>query len=58
MGFGIQQAMQMTGSQAVGFISGEWRGVLGKPRSLMYTAIAILIIAAVIMAFGNTLAKS
>jgi hypothetical protein len=58
VGFGIQQAMQMTGSQAVGFISGEWRGVLGRPRSLMYIAIAILIIAAVIMAFGNSLAKS
>ncbi len=56
VGFGIQQAMQMTGGQLLGFISGEWRGVHGKPRMQMYTAIAILIVAATIMAVGNTLA--
>jgi len=48
----------MTGSQAVGFISGEWRGVTGKPRSQMYLAILVLIIAASLMAYGNTLAKN
>ena len=48
----------MTGSQAAGFISGEWRGVLGTPRRQMYMAISVLIIAAAIMAYGNTLAKS
>jgi len=57
VGFGIQQASQMLGSQAVGFISGEWKGVFGKPRNFMYVAIVVLIIAAVIMAYGNTLAK-
>jgi L-rhamnose-H+ transport protein len=58
VGFGIQQASQMLGGQGVGFISGEWKGVLGKSRRQMYAAIAILIFAAVIMAFGNSLAKS
>ncbi|MGD0896595.1 MAG: L-rhamnose/proton symporter RhaT [Thermoguttaceae bacterium] len=58
IGFGIQQAMQMTGAQALGFVSGEWRGVEGKPRVQMYVAIAILIAAASILAYGNTLAKS
>ena len=58
IGWGIQQAMQMTGSQAVGFLSGEWRGVCGKPRKQMVFAIAVLIIAAVILAFANTLARS
>ena len=57
VGWGIQQAMQMTGGQTVGFISGEWRGVTGKPRYQMYAAIAILIVAAAIMAYGNKLAK-
>jgi L-rhamnose-H+ transport protein len=57
VGFGIQQASQMLGGQAVGFMSGEWQGVLGKPRVLMYAAIAVLIVAALIMAFGNSLAK-
>jgi len=56
VGFGIQQAMQMTGGQLLGFISGEWRGVYGKPRTQMYAAIAVLIVAAAVMAFGNTLA--
>lgn len=56
VGFGIQQAMQMTGGQLLGFLSGEWRGVHGKPRTRMYAAIAILIVAAAVMAFGNTLA--
>ncbi len=57
VGFGIQQAMQMTGGQLLGFISGEWRGVYGKPRRQMYLAIGILVLAAMVMAYGNTLAK-
>jgi L-rhamnose-H+ transport protein len=57
VGFGIQQAFQMTGSQGVGFLSGEWRGATGRPRRLMAAAIAILLVAAGIMAYGNTLAK-
>jgi L-rhamnose-H+ transport protein len=58
VGFGVQQATQMLGSQGVGFASGEWRGVIGKPRNQMYLAIAILIAAALVMAYGNTLTKS
>lgn len=58
IGFGIQQAMQMLGSQAVGFASGEWRGITGKPRYEMYIAIAVLIVAAMVMAYSNTLAKT
>jgi hypothetical protein len=55
IGFGIQQAMQMIGGQGLGFISGEWRGVLGKPRHQMYVAIAILMVAAAVMAYANTI---
>ena len=58
VGFGIQQASQMFGNQGLGFISGEWKGVVGKPRNQMYLAIAVLIVAALIMAYGNTLAKT
>jgi hypothetical protein len=53
VGFGIQQAMQMTGCQGLGFISGEWRGVRGTPRIQMYIAIAVLMIAAGIMVIGR-----
>ena len=55
VGFGIQQAMQMLGGQAVGFIGGEWKGVYGKPRKQMYITIVLLILAAIIMAFGNSI---
>lgn len=57
VGFGIQQASQMIGGQGLGFISGEWRGVRGRPLALMMTAIAFLIVAALIMAYGNSLHK-
>jgi hypothetical protein len=57
VGFGIQQAMQMVGGQGVGFVSGEWRGVHDKSRWQMYMAIETLIVAAMIMAFGNTIPK-
>jgi len=58
VGFGVQQAMQMLGGQSVGFIAGEWKAVTGKPRWQMYFAIFILIVAAIIMAYGNSLVKS
>jgi hypothetical protein len=58
IGVGIQQAMQMIGGQGLGFVSGEWRGVHGRPRIQMYLAIAILIAASVILAYGNTLARN
>jgi hypothetical protein len=58
VGWGIQQSMQMTGTQLLGFLSGEWRGVYGKPRRQMYLAIALLIVAAIVMAYGNTLASN
>jgi len=58
VGFGIQQASQMIGGQGLGFLSGEWKGVHGAPRQQMFLAIAILIAAAIVMAFGNTLTKS
>jgi L-rhamnose-H+ transport protein len=57
VGFGVQQAMQMLGSQAAGFATGEWRGIPGTPRHQLYSAIAVLIAAAILMAYGNTLAK-
>ena len=58
VGIGIQQAMQMTGCQGLGFISGEWRGVHGRPRTQMYWAIGVLMIAAAIMVIGKKLGAS
>ena len=52
VGFGIQQAAQIMGTQGVGFISGEWRGVHGKPRRQMYTAIAVLAVGVAILVYA------
>lgn len=55
IGFGVQQAMQMLGGQAVGFISGEWRNVARGVVLTMVGAIVLLILGAAIMAYGNSL---
>jgi len=44
VGFGVQQAMQIVATQGVGFVSGEWRQVSGRPRQLMLFAVVILLI--------------
>jgi L-rhamnose-H+ transport protein len=54
VGFGIQQAMQILGNQLVGFASGEWRGVRGKPLNQMAIAIAVLLAAVAVLAVSNT----
>lgn len=53
VGFGIQCTMQTVGNQGLGFLSGEWRGIHGKPRKQMYGAIALVLLAAGIMAYAN-----
>ena len=55
VGFALQQIMQIMGNQAVGFVSGEWKNVYGNPRRLMYTALFILSVAVVIVAFSNNI---
>lgn len=56
VGFGIQQTLQLLGNQAVGFLSGEWRGVAGRPWRQMMAAIIVLVAAVFILAIGKTLA--
>ena len=55
VGFGIYFALQILGAQGLGLISGEWRGVHGKPVKQMGAAVAILVVAAAIMAYASTL---
>jgi L-rhamnose-H+ transport protein len=50
LGWGIVQGTLILGGQMLGFASGEWRGVSGKPRIHIYLAIFILIAAMAIMA--------
>lgn len=58
VGSGAYMATQMSGNQLLGFISGEWRGVVGKPRTQMYLAIGFLMAAVVVMSYANTLSKN
>jgi L-rhamnose-H+ transport protein len=55
VGFGIQQALQLLGNQAVGFFSGEWAGVGGRPRRQMLTAIGLLMAAVFVLAWAKNL---
>jgi hypothetical protein len=55
IGNGIQQAMQMAGGQGVGFMSGEWKGVYGKPRWQLFIAIALLLLASYILIYSKSL---
>ncbi|MDO4586535.1 MAG: L-rhamnose/proton symporter RhaT [Planctomycetia bacterium] len=55
IGFGIQQATQLMGNQLVGFVSGEWKGVRGKPRSLMYLALIVICLAVIILSINKFL---
>jgi L-rhamnose-H+ transport protein len=55
VGFGLQQSSQILGSQIVGFLSGEWKQADSTALRLAYSAIILLILAAVIMAVGNSM---
>jgi hypothetical protein len=55
LGFGIYFAFQILAAQGLGWISGEWLGIHGKPIRQMIFAILILVFAAAIMAYAATL---
>ena len=55
VGFGIYFVLQILGAQALGLISGEWRGVKGRPVYQMFTAIALLMVGAGVMGWAATL---
>ena len=55
VGVGITQAAVITGGQVVGFASGEWKGIHGRPRQYIYSAIVILVVSMFILGLGNML---
>jgi hypothetical protein len=57
VGWGLAQGTLILGGQFLGFVSGEWRGVGGRPRAQIYGAIVILIVAMMIFALANALAQ-
>jgi len=58
VGFGVVQGTLILGGQALGFLSGEWRGVSGRPRRHIYCAIAVLVLSMAVLALGNSLASA
>jgi L-rhamnose-H+ transport protein len=56
VGWGIAQVSIILGGQILGFASGEWRGVTGKPMRYIFTAIAVLLLSMMILTLGNLLA--
>lgn len=55
VGFGVFQAFQLSGAQALGFITGEWRHAETRARRQLYIAIALLLCAVVIIAFSSSI---
>jgi len=51
IGNGVCQSLQITGGQLVGFISGEWKGVRGKPVYLMSSALFLMLVGICILSF-------
>ena len=47
--------LQLLGNQIVGFVSGEWRGVGGRPLHQMIAAIVVLLAAVLVLALGKAL---
>ncbi len=53
IGAGIQQVMQIVGAQSIGFLSGELRGIAGRPLRFMFAAVGVLLIATLVIAYAN-----
>jgi len=54
VGSGIQQIMQIAGAQSIGFISGEWHGIVGRPLRFMFAAVGMLLLATLVLAYANS----
>ena len=52
--WGLVSGTLILGGQILGFASGEWRGIRGKPRFQVFTAILLLIVAMTIMTCGKS----
>jgi L-rhamnose-H+ transport protein len=54
VGFGVVQGTLILGGQLLGFLSGEWRNVTGRPRAHIYAAIVVLVLSMVLLAVANS----
>lgn len=54
-GWGLYMGMVIVISNFWGFVTGEWRGVRGRPVRLMAFGIALLLVAILLIGYGTTL---
>ena len=52
---GVGQAATTGGTQSLGVIYGEWKGIKGKPIHLIIWGVALLFIGLAVLSFANTL---
>jgi len=55
-GWGLYMGIVIVMSNVWGFVTGEWRGVRGKPVQYMVIGIILLLIAISFIGYGTTLA--
>jgi L-rhamnose-H+ transport protein len=53
VGWGIMQIMQIVVGNVSGFLTGEWRLAGSKPVRSMIAGVAVLVLASMVMAYGN-----
>jgi L-rhamnose-H+ transport protein len=53
VGWGIMQIMQIVIGNVTGFLTGEWRLARAKSVRLMLAGVAVLVVASMVMAYGN-----
>ena len=54
IGFDYGQPIKVAGN-AVGFMTGEWRGATARSKGFLYAGIAVLIVATACLAFASSL---
>jgi hypothetical protein len=55
VGWAISIALSLVAGNAVGFMTGEWRGATARSKNFLYAGIAVLIVATVCLAFASSL---
>ena len=55
VGWAISIALSLVAGNAVGFMTGEWRGATARSKDFLYAGIAVLIVATVCLAFASSL---
>ena len=58
VGWAISIAASLIVANALGFITGEWRTASSRSRSVLFAGLAVLIVAMVLLAKGNSMATA